>query len=260
MESCLYEGVVRHRRFGPVPHAFRFPLCMVYLDLAELDTVFRGRWLWSTSRPALARFRREDHLGDPGVPLERAVRDLVAEHTGKRPGGPVRLLTQLRSAGYLFNPVSFFYCYEDGGALAAVVADVSNTPWHERHRYVLPAEPAGAGRLDARVPKRFHVSPFLPMSLDHVFHVREPGERLALRIEDRERDGRRVFDAVLALRRREISGASLARALTRFPLMPLQVSAAIYWQAFRLHRKGAPFHPHPVRAVPETRLEPETST
>jgi DUF1365 family protein len=188
------------------------------------------------------------------------VRDLVAEHTGRRPGGPVRLLTQLRSAGYLFNPVSFFYCYEDGGALAAVVADVSNTPWNERHRYVLPAELGGAGRLHARVPKRFHVSPFLPMSLDHVFHVREPGPRLSLRIEDQERDGRRVFDAVLALRRREITGRGLARALVRFPLMPLQVSAAIYWQAFRLHVKRAPFFPHPARAVPGTRRELETPT
>ena len=94
MESCLYEGFVRHRRFGAVPHEFRFPLFLAYLDLAELDEVFRGRWLWSTSRPAPLRFRREDHLGDPRVPLDEAVRDLVAEHTGKRPGGPVRLLTQ----------------------------------------------------------------------------------------------------------------------------------------------------------------------
>jgi DUF1365 family protein len=260
MESCLYEGFVRHRRLGPVPHDFRFPLFMVYLDLAELDTVFRGRWLWSTSRPALVRFRREDHLGDPRVSLDQAVRDLVAGHTGRRPGGPVRLLTHLRTAGYLFNPVSFFYCHDEAGALAAIVADVGNTPWNERHRYVLPAQPTGTGRLRARVPKRFHVSPFLPMSLDHVFHVGEPGARLALRIEDREHDGRRVFDAVLALRRREITGANLARALARFPLMPLQVSAAIYWQAFRLHRKGAPYFPHPARAVPETRREAETPT
>jgi hypothetical protein len=110
------------------------------------------------------------------------------------------------------------------------------------------------------VPKRFHVSPFLPMSLEHGFHVREPGARLGLRIEDRTRDGNRLFDAVLSLRRRELSAANLARALVRFPLQPLQVSAAIYWQAFRLHQKGVPFHPHPARAVPDTRRELETPT
>jgi DUF1365 family protein len=98
------------------------------------------------------------------------------------------------------------------------------------------------------------------MSLDHVFHVRAPGERLALRIEDRECDGRRVFEAVLALRRREITGPNLARALVRFPLMPLQGIAAIYWQALRLHRKRAPFFPHPAPAVPATRRAPETAT
>jgi hypothetical protein len=259
MESCLYEGRVRHRRLGPVPHAFAFPLCLVYLDLAELDAVFRGRWLWSTTRPALARFRREDHLGDPRVPLDRAVRELVAERTGQRLDGSVRLLTQLRTAGYLFNPVSFYYCHDAAGALAALVADVSNTPWRERHAYVLPLAP-GTSRLELRVPKRFHVSPFLPMSLEHVFHVRPPGAQLRLRIEDRAPDGSRVFDSVLALQRRELTARSLARALVRFPLQPLQVSAAIYWQAFRLHRKGAPFHPHPARALRETRRELETPT
>jgi DUF1365 family protein len=259
MESCLYEGAVRHRRFGDVPHAFTFPLFLVYLDLAELDRVFRGRWLWSTSRPAFARFRREDHLGDPRVPLDRAVRDLVAERTGRRPEGPVRLLTHLRTAGHLFNPVSLFYCFDAGGALAALVADVSNTPWRERHHYVLPLA-AGDARTPVATPKRFHVSPFLPLALEHVFHVREPGPRLVLRIEDRAPGAERVFDAVLALRRREISGANLARALVRFPLMPLQGIAAIYWQAFRLHRMRAPWFHHPARAREATHGELETTT
>jgi hypothetical protein len=164
----------------------------------------------------------------------------------------VRLLTQLRTAGWLFNPVSLYYCFDEDGSLAALVTDVSNTPWGERHAYVLPVD-AAARPLRLRTPKRFHVSPFLPMELEHVFHVREPGRRLALRIDDHAPGGRPVFDAVLALRRREIGGASLARALVRFPCMPLQVSAAIYWQALRLHAKGAPFLPHPARAAGATR-------
>jgi DUF1365 family protein len=246
VESCLYVGRVRHRRFRPVAHAFELPLFLVYLDLAELDRVFHGRWLWSTRRPALARFRREDHLGDPGVPLAQSVSDLVAERTGRRPEGPIRLLTHLRYAGFVFNPVSFFYCFDPVGRLDTIVADVTNTPWQERHRYVLPVNETGAKRLRFTSAKAFHVSPFMPMDLDYAWTFHEPGERLAVRIENRTRDGLPLFDALLALRRRELGGASLAAALARFPLMTLQVSAAIYWQALRLHRKGAPHFAHPA--------------
>jgi hypothetical protein len=260
VESCLYVGRVRHRRFRPVRHDFSFPLFLVYLDLAELDRVFRGRWLWSTRRAALARFRREDHLGDPHLPLDEAVRALVAERTGRRPTGPIRLLTHLRYAGFVFNPVSFFYCYDPSGRLDVIVADVANTPWNERHRYVLSADPASTGRQRFRTPKQFHVSPFLPMDLDYAWTFLEPCEKLAVRIENRARDGQPLFDAVLALRRREITGASLASALAGFPLLTFQVLAGIYWQAFRLHRKGAPYFPHPALAGPEAHGELETPT
>ena len=142
--SCLYEGTMRHRRFRPVPHAFGYRLFMVYLDLDELDEVFAGRWLWSTTRCALARFRREDHLGVPTVPLPDAVRALVKERLGFRPTGPVRLLTHLRYFGFVMNPVSFYYCFAaDGKQLEAIVAEVNNTPWGERHCYVMDARQRG---------------------------------------------------------------------------------------------------------------------
>jgi uncharacterized protein len=256
VESCLYEGRVVHRRFGSVAHAFSFPLCMVYLDLDELPRVFAGRWLWSTTRPALARFRRRDHLGDPAKPLDRCVRDLVERETGRRPEGPVRLLTQLRHAGYGFTPLSLYYCFErDAERLAAVVAEVTNTPWGERHRYVIGngtapgvssgAAPRARNTLRSRQPKAFHVSPFLGMDLEYRFAVRTPGPRLGLRIANHEGSGACVFAASLALERREITGRSLARALARYPLMTWQGIAGIYWQALRLRRKGASFHPHP---------------
>jgi DUF1365 family protein len=245
MKSALYFGRVRHRRSRPVAHAFEFPLFMVYLDLAESEQVFRGRWLWSARRPALVRFRREDHLGDPAVPLDVAVRDLVEARTGRRPRGPIRLLTHLRTAGFVFNPVSFFYCFGPDERLETIVADVSNTPWNQRYQYVMSVTTRGAKRLRFRTGKDFHVSPFLPMDLDYAWTFHEPGERLAVRIETCAREGEPPFEALLALRRREISSASLAGALLRHPLLTVRLFAAIYWQAFRLRRKGAPIYAHP---------------
>src|ERR1019366_6516495 len=139
VRSCLYEGSVRHRRRAQVDDEFHYPLFMAYLDLDELPELFDGRWLWSARRPAVARFRRSDYLGDPEIPLSEAVRALVRERAGVALDGPIRLLTCLRYFGHCFNPVSFYYCFEPSGEhVRAVVAEVTNTPWGERHSYVMP--------------------------------------------------------------------------------------------------------------------------
>ncbi|MHC5113714.1 MAG: DUF1365 domain-containing protein [Planctomycetota bacterium] len=244
MKSCLYQGWVRHRRHAPVSNAFRYSMFMVYLDLAELDVVFAGRWLWSTRRPALAWFRRSDHLGDPDRPLDACVRDLVRERTGTRPTGPIRLLTHLRYFGYVMNPVSFYYCFDaDDTRVEHVVAEVHNTPWGERHCYVVP----GSGQQ--RFPKSFHVSPFMGMDQEYRWRLGAPGDRLPVHMENHE-DGRRLFDATMLLRRRAISAGSLARVLARHPFMTAKVIAAIYGQAARLWLKRCPFHPHPRHQLP----------
>lgn len=249
--SCVYEGWVRHRRFAPIAHDFRYRLAMLYLDLAELPELFEDRWLWSARGPALAWFRRADHLGDPREPLDEAVRALVAARTGERPRGPVRLLTHLRYLGYCFNPVSLYYCYEaDGERLAAIVAEVSKTPWGERHAYVLDRRrDLGTGRsLRFRFTKDFHVSPFMAMDQLHDWRFTRPGRQLVVHMENVER-GATLFDATVRLGRRPLTTGSLARVLTRYPLMTGQVIAAIYRQALRLWLGGTPFYPHPSRAV-----------
>lgn len=254
MHSALYTGRLRHRRFAPTPHEFEYSLFMVWLDLAELDEVFRGRWLWSTRRPALAWLRRADYLGDPSVPLDRAVRDLVERETGRRPAGPVRLLTHLRTFGHCFNPVSFYYCYDTTGShLEAIVAEITNTPWGERHAYVLSAgaQRSGAAASCFRFAKSFHVSPFMPMEIDYEWRFTVPRRRLAVHMENLHA-GTKVFDATLRLERREISGASLAGTLARDPFITLRVLASIYWQALRLWLKRIPFHPHPHLRLQET--------
>jgi DUF1365 family protein len=255
MKSAIYAGQVRHRRMQPVVHEFDYRMFMMYLDLAELREVFRGRWLWSDRRTALARFRREDHLGDPAVPLEDAVRDLVCVETGHRPSGPIRLLTQLSYFGYVFNPVSFYYCYNaDDTELETIVAEVNNTPWGERHCYVLsPGMNQGvAGHKRYFPPKEMHVSPFMPMDIDYDWRFNTPGENLTVQMEN-AREGCKIFDATIKLEREEISGRSLSRILLTFPLMTLKIILAIHWQALKLWLKGAPVHDHPGKTKP--RLE-----
>lgn len=246
--SALYRGWLQHRRWQP-DHRFRRRVCLLYLDLAELDTVFAGRWFWSTRRPAPARFHRADHLGPADVPLDVAVRDEAERLTGTRPQGAIRLLTQLRSFGWAFNPVSFYYCFDRQDRLQTVLAEITNTPWRERHRYAVTAPAGGAGPggvLRGEFAKRFHVSPFLPMELRYHWQLAVPGERLWVRMQDRAGD-RRVFDAALVLDRESITAGSLCRALLRHPCPALSTSLAIYRHALRLWWKGATFHTHPSK-------------
>lgn len=249
MHSAIYEGTVRHRRFAPVENEFTYALFMMYLDLAELADVFRGRLFWSTDRFNVAYLRRRDHVGEPSVSLDEAVRRLVTERTGTRPSGSIRLLTHLRYFGHCFNPASFFYCFDRAGAkVETIVTEITNTPWHERYCYVLPEtmnEHAGPWKR-YRFPKAFHVSPFIDMDVDYDWRFREPGERIQVHMEDYVEDGK-LFDATLSLRRRPITGGNLARVLVRYPLMTVQVLAKIHWQALRLWRIGAPFYDHPKK-------------
>ncbi len=251
MNSCFYTGWVRHRRFEPVRHEFRYRLFQVYLDLAELETVFRGRWLWSTRGPSIAWFRREDHLGDPSVPLDESVRREVARSTGVQPRGPIRLLTHLRYFGYVMNPVSFYYCFDgEGKHVQFIVAEVHNTPWGERHCYTFALQPERAPGSASRFefPKQFHVSPFMGMDQRYRWTFSEPGGVLGVHMESSE-DSRPMLDATLRLERVNLDRASLARMLVLYPFMTLRVVAGIYWQAFRLLCKRCPFHAHPRHAA-----------
>lgn len=251
MNSCVYRGTVTHVRRRPKRHAFTYELFMMYLDLDELDSVFEDRWLWSARRPAPAWFRRADYLGDASVALEEAVRREAARLTGRRPTGPVRMLTHLRYFGYMQNPVTFYYCFDDDGeAVETILAEITNTPWNERHTYALSPGPAGESPTlrSHRFEKAFHVSPFMDMDHEYAWRFSDPGERLDVHMESRA-DGEALFHARLSLEREPITGRTLTRALARYPFMTATVAAGIYWQAFRLWLKGTPFFTHPDKGT-----------
>jgi DUF1365 family protein len=257
--SAVYEGWVRHRRFEPVEHSFRYRFFLTYLDLDELPGALDPFPLYSARRRAPARFRRADYMGDPARPLAECARDAVEAETGARPAGPVRLLSGLRYLGHCFNPVSFYYCFDAAGArVEAVVAEVENIPWGERHAYVLARGGRQGPVLSDELDKTLHVSPLMGMEQTYAFRASEPGERLSVQIESRPRaeQGGKSFDATLSLRRRELSRPLMAGLLARYPAISLQVVAKIYAQSLRLKLKGARYFPHPEGARPKGFLSP----
>ena len=247
--SAIYGGTIRHRRLEPRGE-FTHRVSLAYIDLDEVPDLLGGRLL--RRGPGTVRFRRRDYLGPSSLPLDVAVRDRVAELSGERPAGPVRLLTQLRSFGLCFNPVSFYYCFdrgESGEVLHSVLAEVTNTPWGERHSYLISGRTEDSAVLRGRFTKQLHVSPF--MGMDHVYEARagEPGPTLSVHIESR-RGAELAFDATLAMRRQALTRRAVARMTARHPLATARVLALIYGHAVALKLRGARVYPHPERAAP----------
>ena len=249
MHSCFYEGQVSHCRFAPRKHAFNYRLFYLYLDLDELDQVFRKRWLWSTRKPALAWFRESDHFCDDNKTLKQTISDLVKNNTGKHPAGPIRLLTQLRYFGYVFNPVSFYYVFDKNDTrVETIVAEVNNTPWGERHLYVLPDKNniSKGKHMRFNHEKEFHVSPFMPMDIQYDWVFSAPDKTLSVNMKN-YRENEKMFDATLGLKKKPINAENCAKLLIRYPLMTLKIIMTIYWQALKLLVKKVPVFDHPEK-------------
>jgi DUF1365 family protein len=234
MRSAVYRGEVIHARLTEPRRSFRYRLGYVLLDLDELDEVCDLHPLWSHDRPNVASFRRVDHTAVAEV---RA----AAAATGRPPAGPISILTQPRTLGWLFNPLSVWFVGDEGGP-PAVVLEVSNTPWRERCLYAV-ARPG-----EHRFAKVMHVSPFQGMAQEYRLRVAAPGPTLGLQLTNVEA-GIDVHRASLHLARVPLTRRSLGSLLRPHAAQPLHVSAAIYAQAARLWARGAPFHPHPEDAA-----------
>lgn len=253
-QSAIYTGKIHHRRFVAGEHRFTYPMAMLYLDLAELPTLFDKIPFWSSRRFNLGRFCESDYLADePGQTLMARVNHTLLRTTGKIAAGPVRLLTHPRYLGFAINPISCFYCFaKDGKTLQYLIAEVTNTPWRERIAYVLPVDP-DKNLHTSRFAKQMHVSPFNPMEMDYVARFNTAGNKLYLHLENRiatDHDETVVNDATLTLQRKPLTRANLLQLLWQFPLMTLQVAIGIYWQALQLWLRGAKFHQHPSPSHP----------
>lgn len=256
MESALYVGKLRHRRFRPKEHTFEYPVFLSLLDVDRISEVLQRSRLSSYERFSVISYFERDHFGDPRKPLRERIAADARKNCVTLPNGKIFILTHLRYFGYAFNPVSFFYFYDERDELRLMMAEVNNT-FGESHNYWLAArneKPSGAAHRYAS-EKKLHVSPFMPMDLQYDWVLTKPGERLVAHMNT-IRDGKPFFDATLQLQRREWTRAEVRRVLAAYPLMTARVIGAIHWEALKLWIKDMPVFAHPSkRANAKTRNE-----
>lgn len=255
-EPGLFVGEVRHRRFSPKRHEFRMPIFMVLIDPDRISDFLPESFLFSAQRRlSLAQFRRSDYI----APVDQKIQSLISERLAAERGDtqsaahsrPTLMLTHLRQFGYLFNPVTIYYeLNQQRTEVTGMVAEITNTPWQERHAYALPVEQGEEIRdgWEFSFAKSFHVSPFHPMGQRYRWQLSRPADRLTLHFQNFDADDTAqqspLFDATLMLERRPLTSASLAAAVLRQPFMTARVVARIHFEALRLWLKRVPVHDH----------------
>ena len=252
MRSCLYVGSVQHRRHRPQQDTFRYSLFMAYLDLDELDALQQTLRPFSVNQKNLWTFFDSDHFNGESGSTRDKIRRLLSHHNIDIMGGRIGLLTQCRLFGYVFNPISLYYCWNTNAELAAIVVEVRNT-FGEQHLYILDhADKPQGTTAHFQTTKQMHVSPFISMDGTYDFSFTPLGEQLSVTIVQQQQ-GTRLLDAQLQGVRTAITNRNVMKLIAQYPFVTFKTMSAIHWEAARLYLKGVPFIPHPGKTKDQVR-------
>lgn len=246
LHSALFLGTVMHTRLRPRRHQLRYRVFSLLLDLGELPDVSATSRLLGYNRHAILSFWDADH-GDGSVSgLRGWIEAQLAQADRLEDGMSIRVLCYPRIFGYVFNPLTVYFCHAPNGALRAILYEVCNT-FGERHTYIIPVEAGASGPVRQGCAKELYVSPFMPMACFYRFHIEPPDEKVLVRIDESDAEGPLLI-ASFAGRREALTDRALLAALIRYPLMTLKVTLGIHWEALRIWWKGMPVHRHSAAA------------
>lgn len=240
LTSAIYIGDVKHRRFAVKSHQFKYALYMMWVDLKQTETLSGIHNSLGTTGFKLLKFNQADYIntqGDTDIPLVNRAFNKIAALGVEEPFSDVFMLGQLRCLGVYFSPVNFYFYKNQQGEFSHMVAEVSNTPWNERHYYLVPLE------KKVNFKKDFSVSPFMNLDMDYHWHIRMNTDNTMIHIENKK-DDQLLFDATLRLQRRTLNNENVTQLLKQFPLMTWSIFKGIYLHAFKLFCKRVPFIGH----------------
>jgi len=236
MNSCIYNGYVSHTRFKPVKHSLKYNTFSLFIDLDEIENLSKNNFIFSFNKFNIFSFFNKDHGDRDGLCLKNWVLNKLKKFDINKNINNIKLLCYPRVFGYVFNPLSIFYCYENKN-LRAIMYEVKNT-FNEQHTYIFKVK--SNNEISQKCKKKFYVSPFMDMETQYEFKLLNPDENLSVLIKQSDKDGI-VLTAVQKGTKKEFNMKQLLVNFVLYPLMTLKIIGAIHYEALRLWKKGAKY-------------------